>query len=88
MDPQGVQLILTCDNGWFEAIEWAMQAGVVIVDHHEVQATLPSACLVHPRHPQGHPLPDLVSRCPEAGLTALLGRSTNGVSGIIIGDGQ
>ena len=62
---QGVQLILTCDNGvaGFEAIEWAMQAGVdvIVTDHHEVQATLPSAyAVVHPRHPQGHyPFPDL-----------------------------
>ena len=77
---QGVQLILTCDNGvaGFEAIEWAMQAGVdvIVTDHHEVQATLPSAyAVVHPRHPQGHyPFPDLSGAGVALKLaTALLG---------------
>ena len=77
---QGVQLILTCDNGvaGFEAIEWAMQAGVdvIVTDHHEVQATLPSAyAVVHPRHPEGHyPFPDLSGAGVALKLaTALLG---------------
>ncbi|MDO4432162.1 MAG: single-stranded-DNA-specific exonuclease RecJ [Aerococcaceae bacterium] len=55
---EGVQLILTCDNGiaGHEAIEWAMQQGVdvIVSDHHEIQQTLPPAyAIIHPKHPEG-----------------------------------
>lgn len=55
----GVQLILTCDNGiaGFEAIDFAMQQGidVIVTDHHEIQESLPNAyAIIHPRHPQGN----------------------------------
>lgn len=50
---EGVQLILTCDNGvaGHEAIEYAMNQGVdvIVSDHHELQATLPQAyAIIHP----------------------------------------
>lgn len=55
---EGVQLILTCDNGvaGHEAIEYAMNQGVdvIVSDHHELQATLPQAyAIIHPKHPKG-----------------------------------
>lgn len=55
---EGVQLILTCDNGvaGFEAIEYAQNHGVdvIVSDHHELQETLPNAyAIIHPRHPEG-----------------------------------
>ncbi|KAA9264431.1 MULTISPECIES: single-stranded-DNA-specific exonuclease RecJ [Aerococcus] len=62
---QGVQLILTCDNGvaGHEAVKYAEDAGVnvIITDHHEIGNTLPEAyAIVHPRHPEGnYPFDDL-----------------------------
>ena len=54
----GVQLILTCDNGiaGHEAIARAKELGVdvIVSDHHEMQATLPDAyAIIHPKHPEG-----------------------------------
>ncbi|RPA62483.1 single-stranded-DNA-specific exonuclease RecJ [Aerococcus agrisoli] len=62
---QGVQLILTCDNGvaGHEAIAYAKSQGVdvIVTDHHEIGDSLPDAyAIVHPRHPEGHyPFGDL-----------------------------
>lgn len=62
---QGIQVILTCDNGVSgqEAIAYAMSQGVdvLITDHHELPKVLPDAyAIVHPRHPEGdYPFGDL-----------------------------
>ncbi|WP_025728272.1 single-stranded-DNA-specific exonuclease RecJ [Atopobacter phocae] len=62
---QGVSLIVTVDNGVSgkEAIEaiQAMGVDVIVTDHHEIPAELPSAyAIVHPRHPKGtYPFGDL-----------------------------
>jgi single-stranded-DNA-specific exonuclease len=62
---QGVQLILTCDNGvaGHEAIAYAKRQGVdvIVTDHHKIGDSLPDAyAIVHPRHPEGHyPFGDL-----------------------------
>ncbi|MDO4680876.1 MAG: single-stranded-DNA-specific exonuclease RecJ [Aerococcus sp.] len=62
---QGIQLILTCDNGvsGHEAIAYANSHGVdvLVTDHHELPETLPDAyAIVHPRHPKGqYPFGDL-----------------------------
>lgn len=62
---QGIELILTCDNGvaGHEAIAYAQAQGVdvIVSDHHEMQDTLPNAfAIIHPRHPQGeYPFGDL-----------------------------
>ncbi|MFK8243367.1 MULTISPECIES: single-stranded-DNA-specific exonuclease RecJ [unclassified Facklamia] len=58
IEEDGVQLILTCDNGvaGFEAIDYAMQQNVdvIVSDHHELPPTLPDAyAIVHPKHPKG-----------------------------------
>lgn len=59
IDRQGVQLIITVDNGvsGHEAIELANQKGVdvIITDHHELPPVLPNAySIVHPKHPDGN----------------------------------
>ncbi|MDK6233604.1 single-stranded-DNA-specific exonuclease RecJ [Aerococcus sanguinicola] len=62
---QGIQVILTCDNGvkGHEAIAHAQAQGVdvIVTDHHEIGASLPEAfAIVHPRHPdQAYPFDDL-----------------------------
>ncbi|MDO4669896.1 MAG: single-stranded-DNA-specific exonuclease RecJ [Aerococcus sp.] len=62
---QGIQLILTCDNGvsGHEAIAYAKSQGVdvLVTDHHELPDELPDAyAIVHPRHPKGnYPFDDL-----------------------------
>ncbi|MFV0558353.1 MAG: single-stranded-DNA-specific exonuclease RecJ [Enterococcus sp.] len=62
---QGVQLILTVDNGvsGHEAIAYANEQGVdvIVTDHHELPTELPSAFgIIHPRHPKGqYPFGDL-----------------------------
>ena len=55
---QGIELILTSDNGvaGHEAIAYAQAQGVdvIVSDHHEMQETLPDAfAIIHPRHPKG-----------------------------------
>ncbi|MDK6368719.1 single-stranded-DNA-specific exonuclease RecJ [Aerococcus sp. UMB8608] len=62
---QGIQVILTCDNGvkGHEAIAHAQAQGVdvIVTDHHEMADSLPDAyAIVHPRHPdQAYPFDDL-----------------------------
>lgn len=62
---QGVQLIVTVDNGvsGFEAISYANSMGVdvIVTDHHELPRQLPPAyAIIHPRHPKGaYPFKDL-----------------------------
>lgn len=62
---QGIQVILTCDNGvkGHEAIAHAQAQGVdvIVTDHHEMADSLPDAyAIVHPRHPdQAYPFADL-----------------------------
>lgn len=77
---QGVDLILTCDNGvaGHEAIAAAQAKGVdvIVTDHHELPADLPPAfAIVHPRHPEGaYPFGDLAGAGVALKLaTALLG---------------
>ena len=77
---QGIQVILTCDNGvaGFEAIDLAQSQGVdvLVTDHHEIQDHLPDAySIVHPRHPQGnYPFGDLSGAGVALKLvTALMG---------------
>ncbi|MBF6978504.1 single-stranded-DNA-specific exonuclease RecJ [Aerococcaceae bacterium zg-BR22] len=58
IEEEGVQLILTCDNGvaGFEAIAYAQaqNVDVIVSDHHELQSTLPDAyAIIHPKHPKG-----------------------------------
>lgn len=55
---EGVQLIMTVDNGvsGHEAIAYANSQGVdvIVTDHHELPAVLPAAYgIIHPRHPEG-----------------------------------
>lgn len=62
---QGIQLILTVDNGvsGHEAIAFAQEQGVdvVVTDHHDLPDQLPNAyAIVHPRHKAGdYPFGDL-----------------------------
>lgn len=62
---QGIELIITCDNGvaGFEALAWAKDQGidVIVTDHHQIQDQLPEAyAIIHPQHPQGqYPFKDL-----------------------------
>lgn len=62
---QGIQLIMTVDNGvsGHEAIAYAKEKGidVIVTDHHELPDELPDAfAIIHPRHPLGkYPFKDL-----------------------------
>ncbi|RLK62506.1 single-stranded-DNA-specific exonuclease RecJ [Atopobacter sp. AH10] len=62
---QGIQLILTVDNGvsGHEAIAYAQERGVdvIVTDHHDLPDELPNAyAIVHPRHPGAqYPFGDL-----------------------------
>lgn len=62
---QGIQLILTVDNGvsGHEAIAFAneQKVDVIVTDHHELPQELPNAyAIIHPRHPNGnYPFKDL-----------------------------
>ena len=56
---QGVQLIITVDNGisGIEPIRVAKELGmdVIVTDHHEAGEVLPAAdIIIHPRVPEGH----------------------------------
>lgn len=61
----GIDLLITVDCGVANAeeIAWLKKQGVdtIVVDHHEIPATLPDALsLLHPRHPLGtYPWPHL-----------------------------
>ncbi|OTN76529.1 single-stranded-DNA-specific exonuclease RecJ [Enterococcus sp. 8G7_MSG3316] len=65
MISEGIQLIVTVDNGvsGHEAIAYAQQQGVdvIVTDHHELPEALPDAyAIIHPRHPSGdYPFGDL-----------------------------
>lgn len=59
IDQEGIQLIVTCDNGvaGHEAIQFAQDKGidVIVSDHHELPSELPNAyAIIHPRHPKGN----------------------------------
>ncbi|MGY3765873.1 single-stranded-DNA-specific exonuclease RecJ [Vagococcus vulneris] len=59
IENQGVQLIITVDNGvsGHEAIAYAKAQGVdvIVTDHHELPDTLPDAfAIVHPKHPESN----------------------------------
>lgn len=62
---QGIQLIITVDNGvsGHEALAYAKEQGtdVIVTDHHELPDELPEAyAIIHPRHPLGdYPFKDL-----------------------------
>lgn len=62
---QGIQLIITVDNGvsGHSALAKAQELGidVIVTDHHELPEILPEAyAIIHPRHPQGnYPFGDL-----------------------------
>ena len=62
---QGIQLIITCDNGvaGFDALALAKEAqvDVIVTDHHQIQDRLPEAyAIIHPCHPEGtYPFSDL-----------------------------
>ncbi|AQP53071.1 single-stranded-DNA-specific exonuclease RecJ [Vagococcus penaei] len=65
IETQGVQLIITVDNGvsGHEAIAYAQGQGVdvIVTDHHELPDELPNAfAIVHPKHPDAdYPFKDL-----------------------------
>lgn len=62
---QGIQLIITVDNGvsGHAALVYAKEQGidVIVTDHHELPDELPEAyAIIHPRHPLGdYPFKDL-----------------------------
>lgn len=62
---QGIQLIITVDNGvsGHSALAKAQELGVdvIVTDHHELPEVLPEAyAIIHPRHPKGqYPFGDL-----------------------------